>query len=77
MAKVEFITVEDCTVKFKDRIFELKLMFQNSNIDCMKHITHLTNMYVYDNLVMYKGHLLNFKTQTGDKINKFTITNLN
>jgi hypothetical protein len=76
-ATVEFLTVEDCTVRFKDRIFELKMMFGNCNINCMKHITHLTNMYVYDNIVMYNGHLISFKTQTGEVINQFTITNLN
>lgn len=78
MANLKILNVKDCTVQFKDRIFELKTLFQNSNVDSwMKHITYLTNMYVYDNLVMYNGHLINFKTQTGETINQFTITYLN
>lgn len=74
MANLNVINVKDFTVQFKDIIYELKSMF---NIDCLKHINYLTNMYVYENTVMYNGHLINFKTQTGETINQFTITYLN
>lgn len=76
MANLKILNVKDCTVQFKDRIFELKKMFDNSNID-LGGITHTTNMYVYENTLMYNGHLINFKTQTGETINQFTITYLN
>jgi len=75
---VEIINISDITVSFKDRLFDLKTTPQvELTKQALKHITYKTNMWVYSNICKYDGVLIEYKTQTTDEINNFTIHFLN
>ena len=75
---LEIINVNDVTVPFKDKIFEMKVSPQFPlTSQALKCITYRTNMYVYSNLYKYEGHLIECKTQTSDDINNYSVRFLN
>jgi len=71
------LEITDVTVKFIDRIWELKTGMDYSIIEAMKHITYLTDMYVYSNIYLFGNNVIEFKTQSGEEINNYSIFFLN
>lgn len=75
---LEIINVTDIAVAFKDKVFELKTSpCCDLTRQALKKTNYLTNMWVYSNICKFEGMLIEYKTQTTDEVNNFTIHYLN
>ena len=71
------IAIEDVTVSFKDKLFNMKMCCNGLEKEALKHITYMTNLYFYNNVYKFNGLTIEFKTQSSDEINDHSIFFLN